>query len=304
MEGDSQLGEQPNPAVFVVHGRNLTLRDSMFSFLRSLALRPIEWDSAISLTGKASPYIGEVLDAAFSYAQAVVVLMTPDEVAYLDPRLGHGEDDQETRPAAQARPNVLFEAGMALGRNPDHTILVEVGDVRPFSDVAGRHSIKLANVPDSRQALVRRLRTAGCPIDLSGTDWLRVGDFSVVGPGDGLPLGRRLPSRGVARRALDFDLHWRDRGIGRLGKLQIVNRGTDTALNVCLEVPEGVALDITRVEQPIPKIPGNGKYVTIDALSLNGTLGSSAREAFDVKVIAETEAGERVEQDVFLDMNG
>ncbi|WP_290471296.1 hypothetical protein [Leifsonia sp. 71-9] len=38
--------------VFVVHGRNAAARDSMFTFLRSLGLKPIEWDQAIALTGK------------------------------------------------------------------------------------------------------------------------------------------------------------------------------------------------------------------------------------------------------------
>ena len=122
-------------SVFVVHGRNEQLRRSMFDFLRSIGLDPMEWTKAVDLTGQGSPYIGEVLDAAFDHATAVVVLMTPDEIAYLQPRYANDGDDPETDPSAQARPNVLFEAGMALGRNAERTILVEVGDVRSFSDV-------------------------------------------------------------------------------------------------------------------------------------------------------------------------
>ncbi len=37
----------------------------------------------MDLTGKGSPYIGEVLDHTFEAAQAVVVLLTPDEITYL-----------------------------------------------------------------------------------------------------------------------------------------------------------------------------------------------------------------------------
>ncbi|WP_408065783.1 TIR domain-containing protein [Zhihengliuella flava] len=95
--------------------------------------------------------------------------MTPDEVARLQPRYGHGNGDVEIQPSAQARPNVLFEAGMPLGRDTKRTMLVEVGQVRPFSDVAGRHSSRLGNSAASRQALATRLSTAGCDVDLTGT---------------------------------------------------------------------------------------------------------------------------------------
>jgi hypothetical protein len=36
------------------------------------------------MTGEATPYIGDVLNAAFASAQAVVVLQTPDDIAYLN----------------------------------------------------------------------------------------------------------------------------------------------------------------------------------------------------------------------------
>jgi predicted nucleotide-binding protein len=91
----------------------------MFDFLHSIGLHPIEWSEAITATGSASPYIGHVLDTAFGMARAIVVLMTPDEIAYLLPAYGYGEDDPETKAAPQARPNVLFEAGMAMGRDPE-----------------------------------------------------------------------------------------------------------------------------------------------------------------------------------------
>jgi len=65
--------------VFVIHGRDLRLRDGMFAFLRSISLEPIEWIEAVTLTGKSAPYVGEVLDAAFSKAQAIVVMLTGDD---------------------------------------------------------------------------------------------------------------------------------------------------------------------------------------------------------------------------------
>lgn len=294
-------------SVFVVHGRNELLRKSMFDFLRSINLSPMEWTTAVELTGEGSPYIGQVLDAAFHHATAVVVLMTPDEVAYLQPRYGHGESDQETQPAPQARPNVLFEAGMALGRDAKRTVLVEVGDVRQFSDVAGRHAIRLSNTPASRQALAKRLRTAGCAVDLNGTDWHTTGDFTAPPPpGDGLPLGRRVPSVASARKAIDFDLKYISKGGNRIDKLQVVNRGTETAYDVVLSVPENAALDLhSTTVGPIAKIPGGGRSVTVDVISTRRMMGGPRGEdAFDVTITARADSGDQVIKEVFLDLNG
>ena len=165
-------------AIWVVHGRDLNVRDSMFSFLRAIGLKPLEFSSAAQLTGKASPYVGEVLDVAFLAAQAAVVLFTPDDEGRLRSQYQQPEDPPHEKDLTpQARPNVLFEAGMAVGRYPDRTILVEVGTLRPFSDIAGRHIIRLNNSSQRRQELAQRLEVVGCPVDLSGTDWHSVGHF-------------------------------------------------------------------------------------------------------------------------------
>ncbi len=164
--------------VFVIHGRDERLRAGMFDFLRSLDLKPLEWTQAVGLTGKGSPYVGEILDTAFSHAQAVVVLFTPDDEARLREALrGREEPAYETQLTPQARPNVLFEAGMAMARDPDRTILVEMGDLRPFSDIGGRHTIRMDNSTQRRQALALRLQAAGCAVNLKGTDWQTFGDL-------------------------------------------------------------------------------------------------------------------------------
>ncbi|MFJ8846615.1 TIR domain-containing protein [Streptomyces cyaneofuscatus] len=86
--------------MFVIHGRSDRARRGLFEFLRAIGLDPIEWSEAGRMTGKGSPYIGEILDAAFGSAQAVVVLPTPDDVTYLHESLTH-PGDPECNPQMQ-----------------------------------------------------------------------------------------------------------------------------------------------------------------------------------------------------------
>ena len=164
--------------VFVAHGRDKRNRDAMFTFLRSIHLDPIEWSEARKATGRPMPYIGDILDKAFSMARAVVVLLTPDDEAKLrDVFLSEDDPPHEKNLIGQARPNVLFEAGMAMGRSPEHTILVECGKLRPFSDIAGLHVVRFDGESTTRQELAHRLQDAGCEVSLEGTDWHTAGDF-------------------------------------------------------------------------------------------------------------------------------
>jgi predicted nucleotide-binding protein len=170
-------------SVFVVHGRNENLRRSVFNFLRSVGLKPIEWRKARSMTKKPNPYVGEILEAAFHNATAIVVVLSPDDEARLSREFLKSSDPAyEKDLTPQARPNVLFEAGMALGKNTESTVIVQVGDTRPFSDVAGRHILRLDNTVASRQDFISRLADAGCNVDASGDDWHTEGDFSVEAP--------------------------------------------------------------------------------------------------------------------------
>ena len=160
--------------VFVVHGRNETIRRAMFDFLRAIGLDPIEWEEAIAMTGQGAPYTGHAIDVAFSNAHAAVILLTGDDLAYLKQEfISEHDDDNERKPTPQARPNVLFELGLAFGRKPDRTIIVEFGKTRPISDLIGRNVIHFADTSTFRQKLAGRLRTAGCAVNTdSKSDWL------------------------------------------------------------------------------------------------------------------------------------
>ncbi len=150
-------------SVWVVHGRNL---------------KPIEFSQAIRRTRTAAPYVGEILTAAFDEAAAVVVLLTPDDEARLKSIYVKPSDPAHERVLmGQARANVIFEAGRAFGSHPKSTVLLQIGNLKPFSDTAGVHVVHLSNNPESRRDLANRLEIAGCAIDISGTDWLSEGNF-------------------------------------------------------------------------------------------------------------------------------
>jgi hypothetical protein len=173
---------EPNPRqIFVVHGRDKSGRISLFAFLRAIGLEPIEFSQAIGLTGKGTPTISEILDVALCVAQAIVVLLTPDDFAYLRAELLEANDpDHERSPHGQPRANVLFEAGLAMGRDENRTILVELGRLRPFSDIAGRHVVRFNDRPETRIDLANRLRAAGCEVRTDGYDWLYAGTFALA----------------------------------------------------------------------------------------------------------------------------
>jgi hypothetical protein len=90
---------------------------------------------------------------------------------------------------------------MALGMKEDHTIIVELGPLRPMSDVLGRHVLRLNNSKERRQDFKQRLITAGCAVNDQGTDWLNTGDFE-----GSVPKGCAVEGQAIEpdlQRALD-----------------------------------------------------------------------------------------------------
>jgi predicted nucleotide-binding protein len=150
----------------------------MFDFLRALGLAPYEWQHALDQAKGNNPYVGDVIDEVMDQAQAVVVMFSPDDLVHLKENLWKPDDGpNERKPQGQARPNVLFEAGLAMGRHPLKTVLVRVGRVKAFSDVGGRHIASLGEDFDSRNDFANRLQKAGCPVNRIGNDWAKTGVF-------------------------------------------------------------------------------------------------------------------------------
>jgi hypothetical protein len=153
---------------------------AMFDFLRALRLEPQEWGQLVNATGSGAAYTGEVLDRALEIVQAVVVLFTPDDEARLRADLAGPADVAEVELQGQPRPNVLYAAGLAIGRHPARTILVEFGELRGLSDLFGRHAVRLGRTAEPLHDLAQRLRTAECAFHTSGSQWLDPHRFAVV----------------------------------------------------------------------------------------------------------------------------
>jgi hypothetical protein len=169
--------------VFVIYGHNLAAYHALVQFLRALGLRPWSFDELSNELG-GSPYVEEIVREGMRRSHAILALFTPDEWA------GARLPGEPAAWRTQSRPNVIFEAGLALALAPDRTVLVSLGtDVELFSDIRGRHVVKLGNSLASRSNLRDKLVKIGCEID-GGQDWTdpsRGGDFDGALPAAGAP---------------------------------------------------------------------------------------------------------------------
>ncbi|SRR6266568_4982669 len=180
--GTRRLAKTKENTVFVVHGRDDKLRDSMYQFLGALGLKPQEWGHAIRAARGGNPYVNDAVTKIMEQAQAIVVMLSPDDEAMLKSQfVSSGERSTEGKLRGQARSNVIFETGIAIGAHHKKTVIVRVGDVKPFTDIGGMHILHLTGDDASRHELANRLRRLGCKIDREGDHWLRAGTFVPTG---------------------------------------------------------------------------------------------------------------------------
>jgi len=196
--GEKKIGPTHPDLVFVIHGRQLL--GDFHIFLRAIGLKPLEWSEARRRTNKPNPYTWEIVDLALKEAGAIVALFTPDDEARLREHLWeNNENAVEKQLLGQPRQNVLFEAGVAYGRDPQRTILVRVGSHRPMSDLSGHHIVQLNDTAQSRQEVANALRAAGCPVDLGGADWYKAGTFNLPDVAPGSSIEQQKARKDAAR---------------------------------------------------------------------------------------------------------
>ena len=178
-------------SIFVVKGRSSEAIAALEEMLRTLDLRIIDWEEAVEREGSPSPYVGDIVFTGLKMADAVLVVLTPDDLVLLRPDLLDKDDGHiEQILQGQPRPNVLYEAGIADAYGRNRTVIVEIGPVKSFSDIYGRSVVRYNGSPQQRKVLVERLRRACLEPNTTGTAWLTEGDVK--------------PSIKKARQAIDM----------------------------------------------------------------------------------------------------
>lgn len=152
---NENLGADSGP-VFLIHGHDHVRRDLVKGFLAELGVQVV-----VSLDTPANGMtIAEKIDEAGGASFAVAVL-TPDDV-------GRAVVDQPGHEAMRARQNVIYELGYFAGRLGRHRVCVLRSSALELpSDLNGQVFIDL-DEPEWKTRLVREMRAAGIPINLTG----------------------------------------------------------------------------------------------------------------------------------------
>ena len=143
--------------VFVVYGRDRRAYAELQKFLNFIGVAERSFEDIANQD--ASPFVTKIVLSGIQSAGAVIVLFTPDELAvlYETANSSAGIRVPPVNSRWQARPNVIFEAGVAFGIDQEKTVIVALGpDVSGFSDIGGVHIVHL-NDSNGKAALCDRL---------------------------------------------------------------------------------------------------------------------------------------------------
>jgi len=145
--------------IFIIYGRDIEAYRALTRFVKALGLDVLHFENAAESLGPA-PFVTDVVFRAIETADAIIALFTPDEHAALySPTSSNAALAEHDEARWQARPNVIFEAGIALGSRREHTILATLGaDVQLFSDVNGKHFVRLDALDGKAQLRNRLIR--------------------------------------------------------------------------------------------------------------------------------------------------
>ena len=136
--------------VFIVHGRDASMKNRVEEFIKSLGLEPIILHKQANRGGT----IIEKIEKCAEDVKYAIILLSPDDFG------GIKNKRDEAKP--RARQNVIFEFGLFVGLIKRSNIaLLRKGDVEIPSDAAGMGYIVYSRKNNWRQDLRMELEKAG-----------------------------------------------------------------------------------------------------------------------------------------------
>jgi predicted nucleotide-binding protein len=153
---NANLSEEIPPRdIFVVHGHDKELLETVARFLTKLELNPIILHEQPS---KGKTIIEKV--ETYSNVKFAVVLLTPDDVG--------AENQQEPDLKPRARQNIILELGYFIGKlGREHACPLYKGDVELPSDFEGVIYVPIDKSDGWKLTLAKEIRASGIDVDLN-----------------------------------------------------------------------------------------------------------------------------------------
>lgn len=149
------LTSKKSNKVFIVHGRNNEIKETVARFLEKLGLKPIILHEQPNGGKTIIEKFEEYSDVGFA-----IILMTPDDNGHL------AEEPMSTK--ERARQNVIFEHGYFIGKlGRERVIALVKGDIELPSDINGILYLGIDPSGSWKLYLAKEMKTAGYNIDLN-----------------------------------------------------------------------------------------------------------------------------------------
>lgn len=149
-----RIGAKPKKGVFIIHGHNKGIRESLARFVQNLGLKPVVLDEK---SNKGRTIIEKFEYHATTVGFAVALLTADDE--------GKGKNEVNHKP--RPRQNVLFEFGFFIGKlGRERVCGLKEREVEVPSDYSGVLYIPLDEEDLWKIRLAKELKSAGYAVNL------------------------------------------------------------------------------------------------------------------------------------------
>ena len=137
--------QKKSPSLFLIHGRDHDSRDAITELVTAFGIEIITWLEALTSLPFDKHDVWSVVRQGLSMAHGAIVILSPDEISWLQPEFRNPKDGPVERgPRFQPRPNVLIELGYALHEWEDRTMQIVVGPTKLPSDRDGKWALTIS----------------------------------------------------------------------------------------------------------------------------------------------------------------